>query len=101
MSEKVSGTPRNGANRVGKSATPVVPSRNGTRELRASREISAACDRLRDLLLVDDMNFGNALLVGCVAERLDSLILELKQLEGLQKLFEMYVDTEDPKPCGA
>ena len=53
--------------------------------------IHHANEILRDLLLSDDLAFGKTLVIGVVATRLDEIVAELESLEGMQRLFELWV----------
>jgi hypothetical protein len=59
----------------------------------AAGKIREARGILADLLLRDELAFGNSLLVGAVAEDLNRLLLELDQAAGLQQLFELWCTT--------
>jgi hypothetical protein len=60
--------------------------------VRASARIRQAHQVLADLLLVDEMGYGGDLLLGAVAESLNEMLLELDQISGLQRLFELWVE---------
>lgn len=53
--------------------------------------IHHANEILRDLLLSDDLAFGKTLVIGVVATRLDEIASELESLEGMQRLYELWV----------
>jgi len=59
----------------------------------AAGKIREARGILADLLLKDELAFGNSLLVGAVAEDLNRMLLELDQAAGLQQLFELWCTT--------
>ena len=56
----------------------------------AAEKIREARGILADLLLRDELAFGNSLLVGAVAEDLNRMLLELDKAAGLQQLFELW-----------
>ena len=57
----------------------------------ASARIRRAHGLLRDLLSEDEFEHENGLLLGAVAEGLNRILLELDQISGLQRLFELWV----------
>lgn len=57
----------------------------------ASRRIRRAHQILGDLLLADDFEHEHGLLIGVVAEQLNRILLELDQMSGLQRMFELWV----------
>jgi hypothetical protein len=58
----------------------------------ASARIRQVSALVGDLLLDDDLELDKGLLMGTVAERLDSLRLELEELAGQQHMFELFMN---------
>jgi hypothetical protein len=73
-------------------ALPLGASSRTERREPASARIRQAHQVLADLLLVDEMGYGGDLLLGAVAESLNEMLLELDQISGLQRLFELWVE---------
>jgi len=68
-----------------------APADESSRSDSAAGKIREARGILADLLLKDELAFGNSLLVGAVAEDLNRMLLELDQAAGLQQLFELWI----------
>jgi hypothetical protein len=61
------------------------------RDESASAQIRLVRGILADLLLKDDFAFENTLLLSAVSEDLNRIVLELENLAGLQRMFELWV----------
>jgi hypothetical protein len=57
----------------------------------ASARIRRAHGLLADLLSEDEFEHENGLLLGAVSEPLNRILLELDQISGMQRLFELWV----------
>lgn len=64
-----------------------APARNDAASLR----IRQARQLLEDLVLEDEFQTENGLLLAAVSESLSEILLELEQLVGLQRMFELWV----------
>lgn len=76
------------------SAAAPAGSRSDTtagRDESASAQIRLVRGILADLLLKDDFAFENTLLLSAVSEDLNRIVLELENLAGLQRMFELWV----------